>query len=405
MLALLDGVLVLKDCRSCKACCFDRHPEISNKKKKIKSAVDIVRLIVSELLVYPVLICSIFSVVTGRGYEGETHLDRFGFTLFIVSCLSLLLYNYLIRMIALVGVLWGVTKVRIPSEKLLNRYNAQCQDYYDSSIHVSAFSYLLYFVVHAFFQMVTQVLMIVAIGAKIDYEYNDFQKDQNVTTYTESILYSSDLDESETTCCSGHLWYMIIWGYVSPTLGFLTFFIVTYYWSQEFPIGLCIDLIAIGRMKGKDYLLKLRGHLKSEEAKAQRVFEQFYKMQSDFKTLCDEPFSSKLTYAFKSPGLIFLCICYGVLQATFVICAAVTYDADMGTLVVHILNGGGWVLYYIVACVIGAIANLYVLLVAAMWIIIICLIILAILSAILCSDDQTKKNQVKKVVREMVDAA
>ena len=368
LLALFNGVVDLKACKSCKACCFKRHPEEGDNEKKLRrGAIDTVHMIVSQVLIYPILMCNIFSVVSGRGYEGETSLDRFSFTLFIVSCLSLLLYNYLIKSIALVGILRNVTKVRTPSKVLLD--NARDKKYYDPSIQSSAFFYLLYFVIHAISQMVTELLMIVAIGAKIEHEYHGFQN--------ELILNSSDINESETLCCSGHLWYMMAWGYVSQILGILTFFIVTYYWTQEFSIGLFIDLIAIGRMKGKDYFFKQRGRINFDQDKADRVLSVFDKMYSDFKILHDKSFFKKLTYAFKSPGLIFLCICYVVLQTTFFVCAAVTYN-EMGTLVVHILNGGGWLLHYLLACGIAVLANLYVLLVVVLWIIIINIILIVI---------------------------
>ena len=63
----------------------------------------------------------------------------------------------------------------------------------------------------------------------------------------------------------------------------------------------------------------------------------------------------------------------------------------MGMLIVHILDGGGWVTYYIVACTIGAVANVYILLVAAVWITIIILAILLFICSCLAggksSDD------------------
>ena len=37
---------------------------------------------------------------------------------------------------------------------------------------------------------------------------------------------------------SGYLWYMIIAGYVTPIAGYFTFFTVTYYWTQEFPVAM-----------------------------------------------------------------------------------------------------------------------------------------------------------------------
>ena len=37
-----------------------------------------------------------------------------------------------------------------------------------------------------------------------------------------------------------------------------TFFVVTYFWVQEFPIGVCIDCISIVEMPGIDEVMNLK---------------------------------------------------------------------------------------------------------------------------------------------------
>ena len=64
------------------------------------------------------------------------------------------------------------------------------------------------------------------------------------------------------------------------------------------------------------------------------------------------------------------------------VCAALAVD-EMGTVVIHILNGGGWVYYYISVVALGIIANIYTVLVVAVWIPLIIAAIIVIL-AIVC---------------------
>lgn len=401
LLALVDGVHVLKDCRSCRACCGREKEENETQKS---SYSDILRMIASEVLIYPLLICNIFKVTTGRSYQGETHLERFGFALFIVSCLSLLFYGYVIRLVAIVGMLKGVSETRTPSEEAQAR--DQDTDFYDSSIRVSASLYQIYFAAHVFLQMLVQVFMIVAIGGKIRYEYRhfygEFDKVISVLNFTSSDN-ATGVDQStsmnftsggnvtdQSIRVSNHLWYMIITGYFLPLLGLFTFFFVTYYWTQEFPIGLYLDMVNIWKKGSRDDVLETK---KKEEARkqiSQRVLDFFY---DDFQNLRNVSFWSKAVYPFKSPAVIVMCVSYGLLLATFVICAAVTYD-QTGTLVVQILNGGGWVLYFTAACIIGAVANLYVLLVAAVWVTIIILVILLLICTCLsaCLGDEKEKK-------------
>ncbi len=374
LLAIVDIVCVLKQCNSCRACCgrkkgLDKEDDAGSKNgccSRFKDASDIARMVLSEMLIYPLLICSIFTLTTGRGYEGRTHLALFGFFgLYVLSCFSLVFYNYFIRSLVLVGIIKGVKEVRTPSKEMLKKL-----DNYDPSIARSALCYLIFFSVYALLQMVVQVFTIVAVGAKIWYENYDPAL-TGEDTYTGNISYPETVFDP-TIHASGHLIFMIVAGYVSPFLGFLGFFVVTYYWSQEFPIGLCIDLISIWKSGGKDDVLDIKNNFMVRKEVVQKTVDQFFRMETlvdDFKRLRDVSFFSKFTYPFRSPFLVVFCVGYGLLQATFAICAALTYD-EMGTLDVYILDGGtGWVNYYIVACTIGAIANFYVLLVAAVWII------------------------------------
>ena len=352
-LALLDGFFVLKQCRSCRACCGKKRKH--DKKfcfcSCCKGASDVLRMILSELLIYSLLICSIFSVTAGKTYEGKDYADRFGFTLFVISCLSLIFYTYVIRIIAVVRIIKIVKDVRVPSSEVLRR-NENVS--YDPSIAKSAFSYQIYFLIHIFLQMVVQVLMIVAIDAKIQLIDGDFYH-----------------------LASGHLWYMIVIGYIAPLMGLFSFFVVTYHWYQEFLIGLCIDIIQVWKLRSKEDVLDIHTKLGLEQ---QNTFDHFFKTESlvkEFDELRNISRTTKFAYPFTSPALIFFCVCYGLLLISFVICAGTTYN-DMGFLIIHILNGGGWVIYYIVACIIGLIANIYILLVAGVWIILIAFIILVI---------------------------
>lgn len=377
-LALIDGVYVLKDCRSCRDCCGKENSD-----SNARSMSDILRMIASELLIYPLLICNIIKVTTGKDYEGETHVEKFGFALFIVSCLSLLFYGYVIRIVSVIGILKSVSETRAPSREAQNQH--EDADYYGSSICVSASLYQIYFAAHVFLQMLVQMMMIVAIGAKIRYEnrhfYEEVSLNANTTNETmENSIPSQDSIIDQSIHISNHLWYMIITGYFLPLVGLFMFFFVTYYWTQEFPIGLYLDMISVWKMGKKEDIIDKKTKQTIQNETAQRVFDKFYE---DFELLRDVPFSDKAAYPFKSPTISVICLAYGLLLAAFVICAAVTYD-ETGALVVHILNGGGWVLYFILACVVGAVANLYVLLVAAVWIMIIILTILFVI-LVICS--------------------
>ena len=214
--------------------------------------------------------------------------------------------------------------------------------------------------------------MLVAIGAKIKHT----NKEINI-----------DCRPWQSVCASPTLWYMLVIGWIMPICGFLTFFIVTYYWVQQFPIGLCIDFVRIMEMPGVDDLLYAEEHFKKStnkktEALAARLVANFVridKLETQFDSMRNTGTSKKFFYPFESPVLIILCLVYALLQLGFIICAAV---ADTGPS--EVLNGGGWFNFYIVAIIVGIITNLYTFAVAALWGVIIVGVLMMIASLIAC---------------------
>ena len=160
-----------------------------------------------------------------------------------------------------------------------------------------------------------------------------------------------NMNTDEGIRISNYLWYMLVSGYVLPVAGFFTFFIVTYYWVQEFPIGLCIDLLSLLQMPGMDNVLNYKESSKELSNKMDKIMG--YLHYSDLKTKFNglhqkRWLDDKFLYPFKSPVIVILCMSYTTLQLAFVICAAVV-ETDSGDLKIQPLNGGPWVGIYVVA--------------------------------------------------------
>lgn len=331
-----------------------------------KSATNAIRIILTEVILYPLLICDIFEVTTGRVFESSSHIDRLGAFLFVVSCIYFILYVYVARIVILAGMIRNVTDIRTPERRMENK-DARNERNYNRNVRKSAIWYQTCFTVHMVLQMLAQVLMLIAIGAKIRYDNRHF--------------YRTNLEDSdEEIHVSGHLWFMIISGFFLPFMGFLSFFVVTFFWAQEFPIGLYVDMISLMKMTscGGEDILKF-GDGKKEES--QKIVSHFENFDSDFHTLRKTSLFAKLSYPFKKPGLIILCMIYAALLLAFVLCAALTLGEN-GDLLVQILNGGGWAIYYLLAVIFGIIANLFVLLVVASWVIIIAITVAIVVIAI-----------------------
>ena len=390
ILAGIDAIYNLKNSTTLqKLCCRrrtdnDHTQDVTGCKQKccsyLTDLLDILRLILSEAILYPLLICDIFELIVGQGFNGESSGDHLGFALFIVSLISLVLTVYLARIIVLVGMIKNANAVRSPTRKMIDTDTD-----YDADIKRSAVYYQAIFCIHVGFQMLVQSLMYVAIAAKIRYDNRHFYAVGN---------------SNEEIQVTSFLWYMMAAAYVLPTMGLFTFFIVTYYWSQQYPVGYRIDMISIFKMteygmtdlsrigeeitqKNEKMLKALGGEVEGKRAKIIAKMDGllFKPLQDDFQELFRKNWGVKFLYPFKTPMLVFACFVYFALQLAFVVCAAQSVD-EMGEVVTHVLNGGGWVYYYISAVIVTIIANLYTFLVVGLWIAVITAVVITIVPAI-----------------------
>ena len=325
-----------------------------------KTGSDFVRMIATELILYPVLVCDIFELATGA-YKYKTTADSISFGLFFISSLALIFYVYVMRLFILGGTIYHVQKYRKPQTD--GQMQLQCSGY-DPDIHKNAMWWQSYFFIHVLSQTLCQILMLVAIGAKIKYENGHlFEKNNN----------------DDEIHVSPYLWYMLVAGYITPIFGSLTFFIVNYYWVQEFSIGLCIDMLNV---------LELPGIVRRDSEGESRVeeiiqFMHFATLRRDFRDMCAKTWWDKFKHPFTSPGLVILCFIYFAYLLIFIIFATLAVSDDGDTTIV-ILNGGNWVYFYVTAVIFEIMVNIYVFLVAALWTAIITGIITIIVLAIVC---------------------
>ena len=373
-LATLDFGLNLYD--HCKECCHKVETEENgtdplvdvkvdakgNGKclKYSKNVLDFCRTWIAELILYPLLICDMFEFITGQGWKNETATDRLGFALFIVSSGALVVYVYIVRLLIVFGMMYRVQKGR-----KLKKVSDHDEAYSASAIWVQ-----LYFYIHVLGQMLVQILMLISIGAKIQYENRE----------TENTAAASG--DGASIHISPFLWYMIVAGYILPFLGFLTFFIVTYYWVQEFPIGICLDVLSllIPASGSADSIHNIKEEIKGPSEKMSKILKyvNYAALKQDFQGMRGKSwFGVKFAYPFQRPVLVVLCILYFGSQVTFAVSAVLTVELDtesrIGELImkVVVLNGGYWFTFYIAAVVLGILANLYTFIVAVIWLILI----------------------------------
>ena len=381
-LATLDFGFNLCDC--CKECCCKVRSEKSgtgpqggakgdakgNGKcfRYCKNVIDFCRTWIAELILYPLLVCDMFEFITGQGWKN----DRLGFALFIVSSGALVVYVYIVRLLILFGMIYHVQKRQKPEES---------SDPYQT-YSTSAIWFQLYFYLHVFGQMLVQVLMLIGIGAKIQYDNPPPASINTTVILTNSTTAGVD---GASLHISQYLWYMIVAGYILPFFGYLTFFIVTYYWVQEFPIGICLDVLSllIPASGSADSIHNIKEEIKVPAEKIAKIkrYVHYAELKKDFRTMRGKSwFQEKFAYPFKSPVLVVLCMLYFASQVAFAVCAVLTDDVEIDESEFEvqnlvILNGGNWSKFYTAALVLGVLANLYTFIVAVVWLIIIAVLI------------------------------
>ena len=419
LLASIDALVQLTEVKSCKKCyhlcCGNREGENGDREPEnlccccckrstrggkallvAKNLFDVARTLISELILYPLLICDLFELILCKGWEFENANDAIGFFLFLLSLVSLVLFVYILRTILLLIMLTRAQKTRQklsdktqqrstpqalgdeqpPPYHAVDNQTTQAPENNETIDRAAGKWFSGYFFIHVVSQMIAQGLMIIAISAKFQYENRNY-------------------DQDNTIHVSSYLWYMIIAGYILPFCGFLTFFIVNFYWAREFPIKLYIQILSVLSSPDASFIffpketLGKGGKGGDEEqegviAKWREIVQHVNTIDlkngliKDFKEMAQLDFlRDKLGFPFRSPGLIILCIIYAVLQLTFIICAT---QNDVGDDV--ILNGGGWTIFYVCAIILGGIANVYTFLVAYLWLFIIAFVIATILAII-----------------------
>ena len=160
-------------------------------------------------------------------------------------------------------------------------------------------------------------------------------------------------------CISHCLWYMLVAGYVLPICGLLTFFIVTYFWVQEFPVGICVDVLSILKRPQMDRIIDIKETREELKQKVDTIDRYIHRseLKKQFKGLQHTPWCDKFTYPFRCPQMVILCMIYTVLQYGFAYSAFVIFSSEHAYLY----------FFYLSAVAIGFIANMYVFIVSFFW--------------------------------------
>jgi len=237
--------------------------------------------------------------------------------------------------------------------------------------------FLVYFLVYITLQMTVQAFMIVATGREI-YEEN--------LHFHNASSYSNQSTENPTSCLpvkvSVYLWCMIVMTYLLPVVGLLMFFLIGYYWVEEFfitvYIQICENLKSIAKSPGIDTIFQIKEKADKMNQSFSKILSMLPRVEEDFEHFKRVPWCTKFGRPFKSPALVIACITFLLLNCLFISFSSGIATISPFVLLATLLDSTGWTLVYLAGSVFGIAANAYTFLVAIVWLIIIEIIIFLI---------------------------
>ena len=287
--------------------------------------VDIIRLFVTPLIAYPLLLLSMFQLLSQLVLCRADVTTSLSLVFTIIIQFSLV---YLVRMFVLVGMIYSIQKVRTGGES--------------RRALTKGSTFQQYFVANAFGHMFVELLMIATVGVRFYYDYQVFwNDDQRPAIFLPTIP----------------LWYMMVFAYFAAPMGMVLYLLSHYYWTQRFFIKFFVDVLDV-----------LKGKTNKEDAyeDAQNAASEF----DDMETISRE---RKCMYSFMSPTISLLCIAYCTLLLGFGVCALLQSPS---------MASFGIIGFYAAATVVTLSANFYVCAIAVMWFTITVLILIVVASII-----------------------
>ena len=365
VLALIDGYIYFVEVGSCARAVqnlkkkFDKSEDDDDeedahlkKRKCIKPEVkekifmffELGRNILTELLLYPLLIFDLFSFETEQTYNPDDIFDRIDYGLFIIGSFYLVLAVYIMRLLVLFGSVLSL--LRVPTSNDKN----------------SSGSLMIKFCLHACGQIVVHLMIILVVGAKINNENHMEEMDMNASNVTNDTMMEED-DGDPIIRASPFLWLSIILGWLLPLAGTAAFFIVNYYWMKEFSIEFWINMITL--LQGASFAETVVGGEGFSDTKDKTLEfvenSDYKKVKMQLKKYQSPGWWTKFFYPARVPVVAVCGVLYDLCLIAFMVSLIFTYNNGHVELI--ILKGDDlYTSIFFIAAIVILIANLHILL-------------------------------------------
>ncbi len=330
--------------------------QLSDKAKEVLNTwFEVVRTVISELILYPLIICDLLEFVSGvnevKDDLQEDPMVRLDFSLFLIGTLYTIISIYFMRLFVIMGIFIHIK--RLPP--------------FSSGSAKGYFAILRRFCLHVVCQIVCHAVVAIAISAKIQHENQGDQDGVRVSPF---------------------LWITIIFGGILPLSGIAAFFLSNFYWMCEFTISFWLDMVSLLQGESFAEVVFADGSKNVAKEKAQALAEktEFSVVKKQFRQYQSTSLWLKASYPLRLPLLVLLGVLYDFALIIFMASMAFSTDSDTGevTFVLFDTNFLTSMFFIILVCLL--VANFQVLIIINLWLVIASIIfILAAIVLVLIS--------------------
>lgn len=362
-LASTDGFLHYVEGGSCKACFKSKKKQqkvkkenkssctscLTDKQKRlISTGSEVVRLILTEILLYPLVVLDLMELIESETYRGGDANSLINFGLFNIGILYLVLTVYFIRIF-----------MSISSMISMNRLPKTTTSSYTSLMNQLS--------LHLIGQIIVHILVLLMVAAKINSE--------KCTEAIEGSGSNGTSEEETSINISPFLYTTLFTGDIIPILGFAIFFVLNFPRLKQLSMGLFIEIFSIivqedfagTAFKGKGVRHVNRKVRKAQEKINIRATRQQFSEYVNFFTL-----KNRVGYWLKNPIVVSLSFVHCIFISTFLVCHTLgRSDPCNSDSNVEFLGNRGTVVTFILGAVVLLVANFQVILISSAWVLII----------------------------------
>ena len=314
-------------------------------KERLETWFETVRSVLSELLLFPLLVFDMYNFITGSPYllkNDKSDVNMIAFFA-VATCFFFVLSVFIMRTFILISTTATLTKMPL--------------DICNSKKDTTAF--VIRFAISALGQMVSQFAIILAVGVKIKHE---------TPIVSSNVPYSSPF-----------LICLILLGSAIPNFGLLVYFLANYFEFQDFSIGMFINMMSLLQSEG--FAETVFGGEAGEKPleKAEELSEKLNLSKSKQvyerkKNSPDNTWSAKMLAALKIPVLVLTCVLYYAVIIAFLVCLVLTIDSKTGEIQFILFRYSGLCIAFFLVSVSLLVSNLYSLFMIHVWMLVALLI-------------------------------